>query len=838
MSAISFNDSLPLLSSAESSGYQKDDSSDSKRIKRVAEQSMNLTESSSQHSVKLGDINSEIQPGQHSIASFATSLLPYSTESTEEENSPSTYEIQQQQELVEIEQQFIRRRELLRKSPNFKVNFNNLQSTFLINSVFGAIFRNKEHEKNTEEKAGINPKKRKLDGLFFDLKEDCVQNLTFHDDDLLDIYETLRDIGQNLFAFLNNNKEELDLEIVNLLKTCNSEGVFYVQSLFYLIGLFSLQEFQREYLEPFNSTFKNFPIDDIPTQVIALDIDEKDIDSRTDFSDLENLEELRLNNAKELSANQFNSFPLKTIKKLFIEKGNLLGFNFSALKYLTELELKDVNDLSVDLFNSIPKNFLKKLTIEYTDCNKKNQADFDFLQLEGIEDLEIIQSETLTTSQFDSLPKTCLKRLKLKGDVRHLNFSTLIDLEELTVDCYRMDVGQVNSLPKQRLKKLCLDGNVRISQVDFSDFNALEEIRVFSNEDISTFESYPIKADQFNNFPNPGILKKMSLRDLDLQGFNFSNLEQIEDLDFKYVKNFTSEQFNALPKNQLKKLDLSSVLLPSYLEEEEEDILINVTGFDFPSLLKIEELDLGAVKGLTAVQFNALPKEYLKKLNLSEIDVTDFDFSRLENIENLNLFKAKGLTAEQFNALPKEHLKKLNLSGTLPFNLGGGASVDVTDFNFSSLKKIEDINLSETSGLTAQQFNTLPKDYLKTLHLDLICLTGFDFSDLVNIESLSVNNNTTFTQSNMLELPSPERLKSISLYNNNVSDFNFSSFISLRNIELNRAKGLTPEVFNTVPRRYLTNFSFNTIKSPEGFDFSGLRHVKGGIFMFLRHITD
>ena len=84
MSAISFNDSLPLLSSAESSGYQKDDSSDSKRIKRVAEQSMNLTESSSQHSVKLGDINSEIQPGQHSIASFATSLLPYSTESTEE----------------------------------------------------------------------------------------------------------------------------------------------------------------------------------------------------------------------------------------------------------------------------------------------------------------------------------------------------------------------------------------------------------------------------------------------------------------------------------------------------------------------------------------------------------------------------------------------------------------------------------------------------------------------------------------------------------------------------------------------------------------------------------
>jgi hypothetical protein len=825
MSAISFNDSVSPLSKTKPNNDQKDDFSDLKRVKKVGEQSMNLAKSSSQGSVKLGDINSKLQSDQDSTNSFATSLLPCSTK-TEVLIPPSSYEIQQKS--AQIQQQLTKRRELLSSLPRFQVNFENLQSRFLVDSLFGGIFRYQSSE--------MISKKRKAEPALFELKEHCIQNLTFDDEYLLEIYETLKNVGQDLFLALNNsNIKNLNLTVKELVKNCNAKGIFYIQSLFYLIGVFCLHDFQRECLEPFNKVFKNFPIESIPIQVMALNLNEKDINNRDDFSDLESLEELKLTNAKKLSAKQFNSFSLTTISKLHIEEGNLLDFDFSRLKYLKELTLKDVNNLSVELFNSIPKKYLKKVTIEYSGDYKKNQDNLDFSDFESIEDLEIIQSETLTVDQFNSLPKTHLKRLKLKGDVSHLDFSTLTALEELTVDCYKMHVKQVDSLPKQHLKKLYLDGDIRISEIDFSNFNSLEEIGLFSNE-IPTFttDPHPFTANQFNNFPHPELLKKINFSYFDLQHFNLSNLETIEDLNFQYGLNLTSEQFNAAPKEYLKRLNLSSSPLPFGLEG---GYSTNVTGFNFSSLVKIEDLNLSKVGGLTADQFNSLPKEHLKRLDLSGIDITGFDFSSLVKIEDLNLSEVNGLTADQFNSLPKEYLKKLDLLGS-QIGLTGVSSKNVTGFNFSNLNNIEDLNLSSVDGLTVNQFSSLPKESLSNLYLNSICVTDFDFSSLVGLEVLNVNFCNSFSSEQMISLPFLENIKDLSLSNNDILGFDFSLFVYLRNLNLRDVTNLTPEVFNTVPRTHLQEFSFNTIKSHEGFDFSGLRHVKGGIFMFLRYLQD
>jgi hypothetical protein len=100
------------------------------------------------------------------------------------------------------------------------------------------------------------------------------------------------------------------------------------------------------------------------------------------------------------------------------------------------------------------------------------------------------------------------------------------------------------------------------------------------------------------------------------------------------------------------------------------------------------------IQNLVETYFYKKDKASVKNLDLSKTDVTNFDFSKFINLEVLDLSDTQGLTAELFNTMPvqlKASVKTLYLSKT-----------NIKGFNFSKFTKLESVN---APPLTALQYS-------------------------------------------------------------------------------------------------------------------------------------
>jgi hypothetical protein len=495
------------------------------------------------------------------------------------------------------------------------------------------------------------------------------------------------------------------------------------------------------------------------------------------------------------------------------------------------------------LFNTIPDS--AKATIKTLDLsNVDDVADFEFKDFKSLETLDLNGVEGLTTEQFEAISnKSFIKTLDLSYvDVETFDFKEFASLEtlKLAMPMHRYIRGSVppppkdfsalfNSIPepaKATIKTLDLSNMTIPAGFDFKDFKSLETLNLNGVEGLIT--------EQFESIPNKDLIKTLDLSYVNVKDFDFKDFKSLETLNLSDVEGLTTEQFESIPNKALiKTLDLSYVN--------------DVIGFDFKGFDKLETLIVHETK-LSAAQYNELPdspKSSMNYLNLSGIDVTGLNLLGFTSLEYLDLSNTTGSVEDVFNSIPAKakasistlnlkdvnvtsldlskfaKLKYLNLDNAniTILNLKGlnlkniepnrrGFSRNNNPLDFSTIKGLETLNLNGAQ-LTAEQFNSIP-DSVKTLDLTGVDTTGFDFSKLINLKSLTGVKGLTAVQ--LAALPSAVK-PSVTV-------------TSTAAVVAGKFTPKTSEEFNTITDKLsVTHLDLNAIVDISALDLSGFTNL-------------
>jgi hypothetical protein len=211
-------------------------------------------------------------------------------------------------------------------------------------------------------------------------------------------------------------------------------------------------------------------------------------------------------------------------------------------------------------------------------------------------------------------------------------------------------------------------------------------------------------------------------------------------------------------------------------------------------------------------------------LDLSKQDVRGVDFSKFRNLEVLDLNESIGLTATQFNAIPATSKALMKILGLI--------GVDVTDFDFSEFISLKSLAFQDTrKSLTADQFNSIGlKTYISNLELTCANAAGFDFSGFTGLKSLILLSVLDLTANQFNAIPQKAKafIERLELIDVNVSDFIFSEFCNLKSLSFHLSKGLTAAQFNAIPEEVKASIETLDLSyvNIRGFDFSGYTGLK------------
>jgi hypothetical protein len=290
-----------------------------------------------------------------------------------------------------------------------------------------------------------------------------------------------------------------------------------------------------------------------------------------------------------------------------------------------------------------------------------------------------------------------------------------------------------------------------------------------------------LTKERFNSLDKTSITK-LNLGSSDVESFNFSGFDNLEELYIDGAKNLTAEQFNSINKSKIKKL---------YIKE------INTTDFIFSNYRQITELSLSNLPKLTADQFNSINKSNLHLLKLNSLFVDNFDISGFDNLKTLNL---SHVTMDHFNGINKRWITNLKLIG-----------FSCPSFDFSDLINLEELKITSIygtmygkfhgieesmhyPGFTKEQLNSIPnKEKLTIIHLHRTNLEDFNFSPFVNVVDWSFKLSLKLTTKLFNEIPNKNNIANLDLCYIDVSGFVFSELENITSLNLKNTEDLTLE---------------------------------------------
>jgi hypothetical protein len=176
---------------------------------------------------------------------------------------------------------------------------------------------------------------------------------------------------------------EIFVEMLNggnfnhFIKFC-SETPSRLQALFTIVHYLGLNDLRYGNLEPFDTIFPNISVNQAPEAIFILDLSHKNV-SEVNFSKFKFLKSLYLVGAEGLTAEKFNTIPVKvrsSIEDIFLVGIDVTGFDFSGFKGLKVLNFNESKGLTAEQFNAIPQEV--KASIGELSLSCMDVTGFDF----------------------------------------------------------------------------------------------------------------------------------------------------------------------------------------------------------------------------------------------------------------------------------------------------------------------------------------------------------------------------------------------------------------------------------------------------------------------------
>jgi hypothetical protein len=510
--------------------------------------------------------------------------------------------------------------------------------------------------------------------------------------------------------------------------------------LFVFLDYIALDAFQIKYFEPFNIVFPKISLQQAPITVKQLKFVSRAM-TEVDLSRFRNLRELSLSRTYYFPSEKFNAISnKKALQNLELLEVDVKGFDFSEMTNLERLKVVPRDSLSPLQFNNLPnQDLIKEITLtgvegvdvdfsKGTLClgiNYLSIKDFNFSKFTKLESLT--SDYGLTLVQFNQIPnKEMLKEIKFHGvDVTGFDFSKCIGLEVLDLNKVRgLIATQFNAIPnKASIKKLCLNG------LDAWDFEFFEFVNL---EYLDLSDSKGVLAWQFNLLPNKGKITELYLRDVCCLNFEFSGFFDLRVLDL----DFLGDEDEDVQEDILSLHQANIVQQFSEVSKWNIEVLTlkvrSFVGFNFTYLAKIKSLSLNG-QSLTAEQFTSIPKEFIEILDVSEMDVTGFNFSGFPKLRNLNLKESQGFTSGQLRSISnKKRIRHFNLN-----------EVGVWNFNFRGFTGLKSLYLEDAEGLDVDVAETIPnRENIEGLDLDYLYESESEESEDYSSEESDVSSDS------------------------------------------------------------------------------------------------
>jgi hypothetical protein len=401
--------------------------------------------------------------------------------------------------------------------------------------------------------------------------------------------------------------------------------------------------------------------------------------------------------------------------------------------------------------------------------------------------LNRLSNEFVSLEEIDlSAEKNCLLNVYLGGS---LNQGFSVDVKDYSLKYLCSNVHSLSNrelsksikVAKKLIESLKNQENLK-DLIDFCLSSPLEGLLSFYNSGLKPFEKVQ-------------LLFKI-IHYLGLDEFQKNSLEPF------------LEKFPGIPLNQVPKtIKYLNLFKRGYLWENREEVNFSedVEKVDFSRFEALEELKLCGLEKIRAKHFNSIPnKSLIKVLFLERMSVIGFDFSSFKGLRELRFSTINNLTVGQFNSIPnKRNIKCLTFGiNNIELNLSGFTSLEVLD-------------LRESISFKAEQFNTIPvevKSSIKELNLRYNTVADFEFSEFNSLTVLNLGFVLDFTadQFNTISSQAKSSIETLDLSclgldfmgeirGQGVEGFDFSEFISLKTLVMKQSRGVTANLFNTIP---------------------------------------
>ena len=471
----------------------------------------------------------------------------------------------------------------------------------------------------------------------------------------------------------------------------------------------------------------------------------------------------------DCSYNHLSTLDLETIRS--VRYLDISNNNFTDI-YITNMTL--MKDFRFE------NNPLKSFVFQNTHI--KNMVFSDFIDLKKID----LSNDPIGEKWLEKLTLTNLPALEsLNCTYNKLTQLSLVDLPSLKfaeakfmyIDLILKNLPSYTNLDLKnfnRLTGLTISGlsNVRSIKVEFEDYIGPKHLEITDMEMLTQlyFHTYSEITQNItiNNLP--------SLDTLEL--FEYSNIPDIEITDFpnlKYIKlsayyNYRNVHFNNLPA-------LESLLLSGYITPT-----LEVQNLPSLSYLDVFRMNINNLK------INGLPE--LKKVVIQDCDVISVLLNDLPRLYSFNFEITNGTdvtgTIVKFNNLPDLNSVRIN-------------AIKIDSLDFSGLRNLNDISLSQLTNLDALTFSNLPN--LHNLNIRGSKTNSFVMNGLKNLTSLTISGSSigNFNNlSNKFQLNDMPNLSYLALIDNSFSDPTPAFYI-------NDLNALYTIIFNQHGKLYVNN---------------------------------
>ncbi|CAG8466146.1 31313_t:CDS:10, partial [Racocetra persica] len=479
--------------------------------------------------------------------------------------------------------------------------------------------------------------------------------------------------------------------------------------------------------------------------------------------------------------------------------------------YINDKNLED--DLKIEGFSSLEKldcNKNKLTSLEIIGCPRLKMLHCGFNQLGSLDltNCEKLEELNCTNNKLASLDLSNLTSLK-KFHCQN-NFLTDIDYSVLnSEELIELKIGN-NNLSEQDLE-------------EFSGFTNLQVLWIGNNSDYDN----KIDENKYNRFV--GSLKPLEkltkLRELEISNTDIdSGLEYLPESVKTLKCEVVSDEFQTEKKKE--KNEKINCLLAGKLVNKRKDITkLDISGKSLEGLLKLNGfvglkelncsnnkltgLDLSFCSKLSRIQCSSNElndNKFLVNLpnlqNLIYLDISDNNFQpqnlsfleKLTNLEELRLgtSKKERVRGDKYNRLTSsleslksmKKLKILDISNTDIENGLDSLPKNVEEI-YCSTKERPESRVGNISNLLKEKksdFAFIDETELnigKKLLEGHLSLKGFN-----NLERLYCHDNYLTDINSLLSELNPEKLKSLSLYDNNFSESDLEPFSEFVNLEV------------------------------------------------------